>query len=303
MFCNRCGNELNEGQKFCNKCGEKVEEPAVIAETPELKPSEENGLKVIKKYSGLLLDFIAVIAVAFFIRFGTMAYGLEDSKFLDDIEVIDRLYGQSNVTFVIGIVIIAGIFLFVVTLLTIGHIIRSLVLIKKDYEKSVYSSSKVLKHIAKIGIVFVLLPVIMNIIYYFGMRSAVQKSYSVADAFGASELMTDEQKEQFEEQKELSMEQLKDYFDNEKLSIPISAIVLIVIGFVGAYANDRLTYEFTKEFKRQKERVMVSGMSGYVFGGKGGDSTAPDSWKCDECGAINKPNSISCSNCYHKRYE
>lgn len=26
MFCKKCGNKLNEGQKFCNNCGEKVEE-------------------------------------------------------------------------------------------------------------------------------------------------------------------------------------------------------------------------------------------------------------------------------------
>ncbi|MCI9177006.1 MAG: zinc ribbon domain-containing protein [Clostridia bacterium] len=26
MFCNKCGNEVKEGEKFCNKCGEKIEE-------------------------------------------------------------------------------------------------------------------------------------------------------------------------------------------------------------------------------------------------------------------------------------
>lgn len=26
MFCKKCGNQLNEGQKFCDNCGEKVEE-------------------------------------------------------------------------------------------------------------------------------------------------------------------------------------------------------------------------------------------------------------------------------------
>lgn len=25
MFCNKCGNEIKEGEKFCNKCGEKQE--------------------------------------------------------------------------------------------------------------------------------------------------------------------------------------------------------------------------------------------------------------------------------------
>lgn len=25
MFCENCGNELNEGQKFCPKCGHKLE--------------------------------------------------------------------------------------------------------------------------------------------------------------------------------------------------------------------------------------------------------------------------------------
>lgn len=25
MFCNKCGNEVKDGEKFCNKCGEKLE--------------------------------------------------------------------------------------------------------------------------------------------------------------------------------------------------------------------------------------------------------------------------------------
>ena len=42
MFCNKCGNQINEGESFCNKCGEKVETtPPVETTVTESAPATQ----------------------------------------------------------------------------------------------------------------------------------------------------------------------------------------------------------------------------------------------------------------------
>ena len=37
MFCNKCGNELLEGEKFCSTCGTRVEQSESVAKDPEIE--------------------------------------------------------------------------------------------------------------------------------------------------------------------------------------------------------------------------------------------------------------------------
>ena len=37
MFCNKCGNEIKEGDKFCSKCGNEVKEKIINIEVVKKK--------------------------------------------------------------------------------------------------------------------------------------------------------------------------------------------------------------------------------------------------------------------------
>ena len=45
MFCNKCGSEVKEGEKFCNKCGERQ-----LPDMGSIVFARQN------KYSGCLID-------------------------------------------------------------------------------------------------------------------------------------------------------------------------------------------------------------------------------------------------------
>ncbi|MBR6073554.1 MAG: zinc ribbon domain-containing protein [Bacilli bacterium] len=60
MFCNKCGNEIKENEKFCNKCGEAV--TAQNAAQPQTtEPKKSNIGLIIGIVLGLLLLLIIVI--------------------------------------------------------------------------------------------------------------------------------------------------------------------------------------------------------------------------------------------------
>ena len=60
MFCNKCGNEIKEGDKFCNKCGNKVEQ--------EIKENNnENSLNNTVKFTPkdkFLVSIFLIICIA-----------------------------------------------------------------------------------------------------------------------------------------------------------------------------------------------------------------------------------------------
>ena len=55
MFCNKCGNEIKEGEKFCAKCGNNV------------KKSRIKNLSIGKK---VLLIMFLITLIMFIIAFG-----------------------------------------------------------------------------------------------------------------------------------------------------------------------------------------------------------------------------------------
>lgn len=49
MFCQKCGNQLNEGAAFCPKCGAKVGEPKINLVNQQPKPQNMTGVKTSRK--------------------------------------------------------------------------------------------------------------------------------------------------------------------------------------------------------------------------------------------------------------
>ena len=67
MFCENCGNELNEGQKFCPKCGHKIElvevEKKGLSDTTNSTDSDKHSevLNWLNRYIGDLLIYSTLI--------------------------------------------------------------------------------------------------------------------------------------------------------------------------------------------------------------------------------------------------
>lgn len=64
MFCEKCGNEIKEGEQFCSKCGTKVD--------LEKENSNNNFIKNIQnkiKWKNLLIISLCVLVVSLILRF------------------------------------------------------------------------------------------------------------------------------------------------------------------------------------------------------------------------------------------
>ena len=88
MFCNNCGNKIEEGNKFCNNCGTKVE----ISE-----PVVNNTNNVNKNGSGkkaLLITLISILSVGVLVGIFFLVKGL----FIDNGSSIEKLVRNTTWT-------------------------------------------------------------------------------------------------------------------------------------------------------------------------------------------------------------
>ncbi len=89
MFCNKCGTEITENEKFCSKCGKKIEEITCQEETKKTKSkrikfkvsdvvNKENVLNSTNKVAYIAngwalqvrnrgIDFAIILAIIYFI--------------------------------------------------------------------------------------------------------------------------------------------------------------------------------------------------------------------------------------------
>ncbi len=81
MFCNKCGNEIKEGEKFCGKCGNKI------------KKSKIKNLSIGKK---ILLIMIAITVIMFIIAFTISEYNSNDNV-LDSTKQTNEGNGTNNI--------------------------------------------------------------------------------------------------------------------------------------------------------------------------------------------------------------
>lgn len=70
MFCQKCGNQLNEGAVFCPKCGSRVD----ATSEPRVQETNGNSINItkLKKRKSTLLMCIGVI------MYGLYAYGFHE---------------------------------------------------------------------------------------------------------------------------------------------------------------------------------------------------------------------------------
>lgn len=83
MFCKKCGNQINEGQRFCSRCGEKIEFIPAPAVQENVAPKKQPKNKKAKNKKGLIIGIIAgllvIVAAIVGILFATGVLG-DDAK-------------------------------------------------------------------------------------------------------------------------------------------------------------------------------------------------------------------------------
>ena len=75
MFCNKCGNEIKEGELFCPKCGNKIEE-----EGTQNKNTEQEHRKKTNKKLTIILIVIIVLCVIACVALGVFLLSNKDNK-------------------------------------------------------------------------------------------------------------------------------------------------------------------------------------------------------------------------------
>jgi uncharacterized membrane protein YvbJ len=60
MFCNNCGKEAKEGNRFCNNCGSPIDQASAMNNVPNTVPTPVKGKN----------SLIAVIAIAVLVILG-----------------------------------------------------------------------------------------------------------------------------------------------------------------------------------------------------------------------------------------
>ena len=81
MFCNKCGNEIKEGEKFCSKCGNKVNKSRI------------KNLSIGKK---VLLIMFSMTVIMFIIAFGIYEYN-SNNNVLDSAKQTNKSNVENNV--------------------------------------------------------------------------------------------------------------------------------------------------------------------------------------------------------------
>ena len=81
MFCNKCGNEIKEGEKFCAKCGNKIEK------------SKIKDLSIGKR---ILLIMVAITIIMFIVAIIIYEYNSND-KVLDNVKQTNESNIENNV--------------------------------------------------------------------------------------------------------------------------------------------------------------------------------------------------------------
>ena len=87
MYCNKCGNQVDDNAKFCNKCGEKLNhrEESVIDDKADKIPekAEENvevkkvkSKKIEKAVIGVVLSIVVVLVISNGLYKKSYIYGL-----------------------------------------------------------------------------------------------------------------------------------------------------------------------------------------------------------------------------------
>ncbi|NQU17653.1 MAG: PH domain-containing protein [Candidatus Saganbacteria bacterium] len=71
MFCQKCGNQMDDGSKFCTKCGNPVAGGAPGAAAPAAKPVVESKdpVLVLKPKFVLMLALLSNLAMVFYVPF------------------------------------------------------------------------------------------------------------------------------------------------------------------------------------------------------------------------------------------
>ena len=130
MFCQKCGNQLNEGAAFCPKCGAKVD---AISE-PRVQETNGNSMTItkLKKRKSTVLMCIGVITYAMY------AYGYHEFGAVFWVPCLIGLveflcaFAYKKAVFALSIIqAVAFTFLFAYSLLIIvsGHILNFILVI------------------------------------------------------------------------------------------------------------------------------------------------------------------------------
>lgn len=110
MFCNKCGNEIKEGEKFCAKCGNNLEQEEIKKENTTEKATDyvqknvenKQPMQIVK----LVLYILAIVIVVMaFSSAGTIAEASNDMQNLRSVsgETVAEAYYQYYGTFLEGL--------------------------------------------------------------------------------------------------------------------------------------------------------------------------------------------------------
>lgn len=106
MFCEKCGNEIKEGEKFCGKCGKSIEQgEEKINVSNERKIESNQGAPLIR----LVLYIVAIIVIImFFNGAGTIAEASDKMLTLRSVsgETVAEAYYQYYGRFLDGLAIV-----------------------------------------------------------------------------------------------------------------------------------------------------------------------------------------------------
>lgn len=143
MFCNKCGNEINEKSKFCNKCGTKINQSS--------KKEKKNKKETSKSTRILVIVLLSIIVLYFFIMI------------IANIRNIGQRISEGNTNFYIGL----GIWLIILLLCGYGIIKNILKLMGKDKKFTAEQLQKRKKRNVILGLSSVI-AVVLVIVVMFG---------------------------------------------------------------------------------------------------------------------------------------
>lgn len=110
MYCEKCGNEIKEGEKFCAKCGNNLEQEEIKKENTTEKATDyvqknvenKQPMQIVK----LVLYILAIVIVVMaFSSAGTIAEASNDMQNLRTVsgETVAEAYYQYYGTFLEGL--------------------------------------------------------------------------------------------------------------------------------------------------------------------------------------------------------
>lgn len=106
MFCEKCGNEIKEGEKFCGKCGKNIEQEEVKNDiSNEKKVGSNQGAPLIR----LVLYIVAIIVIImFFNGAGTISEASDKMLSLRSVsgETVAEAYYQYYGRFLEGLAVV-----------------------------------------------------------------------------------------------------------------------------------------------------------------------------------------------------